>query len=849
MRQLSPVHPMGCVRIYAIIYFVVCVALIRPYSSPELPVDRDGRLMIMTSLISGSIVAGASIAIASVHILRLGINKFLNTTPHTIWAMLSVSIIVALSHALVASQQTLAITDSQAIISRSIPLSSIERLCAHAIGWNILAYKCGASQRARWLLQFAIWMMNFSAFVLSFAFNHTAVLDVTVIAIALSLPCLSGLLQMVRKTAAERVHELPKASVVISNFMIPLGVPVIWLIYVPQLLSYFGLISIGYSSCLSSVCDGLFALMMTVTVSDVLWNAEKAITQQIQEETARRTLAEVQYDTQNKFLRYLFHELRVPLNGIMLASEEMAEQPRLSGTEQENITIIGMGAMAMSKLLDDCLCLAKIEAGKLLLEYAPFSPRDLIASITGLFHFRYKTLQYTTVISDNLPNIMVGDEGKLRQVLSNFTSNAIKFTPPGGSITIYATMCSSPDFSENVTPLLRSPTSHHKLRASLQKSPNPAFLAPLSAPAAIRKASDTPPSTIKKVSRHHSSEPAFTFPEESVPYILYVVEDTGIGISKEDQAKLFQPFEQIRAGATQKGNGTGLGLSICKIIIEHMHGVIGCESEEGHGSRFWCAVPLIPISKPEVALPAPSSAAAPLDSRDSAGAGAASQAVLPSPQISRPLSSMKLRQMEESPALDSLSVEIPPLKQEIVQQMKLETALGKTPSTRNSAATFKGDRGTPARSASLNTRLSPVVRKMHHVVVVDDTDSNRLLLGRLLKRLGASKVSLACNGVEALQDESWLSADAWFVDRNMPMMDGMQLCEQLRKQKNYTGFIFGLTGDALQSDRDAFVKAGATAVLSKPTTTQAVSSMLRSFGIHVTPRPRTSTDPSTSSVG
>jgi CheY-like chemotaxis protein len=90
-------------------------------------------------------------------------------------------------------------------------------------------------------------------------------------------------------------------------------------------------------------------------------------------------------------------------------------------------------------------------------------------------------------------------------------------------------------------------------------------------------------------------------------------------------------------------------------------------------------------------------------------------------------------------------------------------------------------------------------------------------------------VSAAANGLEALEDESWVSADIWFVDRNMPVMDGLELCQQLRT-RGFTGPIIGVTGDALQSDRDAFIAAGASAVLSKPTTSSAVKAVLQSFG-------------------
>jgi signal transduction histidine kinase len=597
----SPIHPLGCVYTYVFLYAVGVAVLMRPSAPVAFPVEHAARLALCSTVVTGAIVTGVSFAIASVHLLHLGLQTLLHTKPHAMWSMLAVCAIVVLTRVLVASQQTLTvhgITTGNSDVY--VPLILVARLCSHVIGWNLFAFKCGATVRMRYSIRSAVWYINGSALVLSFAIDNAPLKYAMTAILMAGVLALTVLLIMVRHNAMLQADRLLPSAKIIAHVMIPIGAAIVWLVHIPQLMVYYELVPAAEYSVWSDAADAVFALVVALAISEVLWNAENAIVKKVEEEKALRMLAEVQYDTQNKFLRYLFHELRVPLNGIVLASEEMLETASLDATQHENLSIIGMGAMSMSKLLDDCLSLAKIEAGKLVLEYAPCSPRDLVSSVTALFHFRYKSLMYHTHISDNVPASISGDEGKLRQVLSNFTSNAIKFTPTSGSITFHVTTCSANEDPSAVVKTLRATTP-------LLQSQTHVAMARASSAASSRNSSRILASTTSKLrqgskSSRKSSGNRQTTSTDPVQFLVFVVEDSGIGISMEDQAKLFQPFEQIRAGATQKGNGTGLGLSICKAIIEQMNGVIGCDSEEGAGSRFWFAIPAL-ITPPTLTEP------------------------------------------------------------------------------------------------------------------------------------------------------------------------------------------------------------------------------------------------------
>jgi signal transduction histidine kinase len=453
-------------------------------------------------------------------------------------------------------------------------------------------------------------------------------------------------------------------------------------------------------------------------------------------------IAEATCDAQNKFLGYICHEIRVPLNGVMMAAQELAEDPMLPPTGVDNVAIISTAGDAMSKLLNDCLNLAKIRSGKFDLELAPFPPRRLAESIISLFHFR--DLSYSVRIAPDLPSAIMGDEGRLRQVLANFTSNAIKFSSSGGRIEIHVLKCAA--HADPAIVVAGRLWDHDEMAGGDAGSSSPVVVA--------------------------------SGKGETRNFVLYVVEDRGIGVARRDQEKLFQPFEQIQAGANQKGNGTGLGLSIAKHIVEQSGGRIGCWSKMGVGSRFWFTIP---------------------DCEEDA-------------EVHLTVSTPNPRTVPSAEGVEGISC----VTAEVPTHPTVDTSKSMYLSA---TAALSNYTGVSSECSSTPLRL---------FVVVDDTDSNRVLLARMLRRMGAaSNVSMAADGVEALAHEEWLQADAWFVDRHMPRMDGAELCRVLR-QRGYAGPIIGVTGDAGYEEKQSFIEAGATMVVTKPCSRASIEAALAS---------------------
>ena len=263
--------------------------------------------------------------------------------------------------------------------------------------------------------------------------------------------------------------------------------------------------------------------------------------EQHEAELRRLSLAALEASRQkSEFLANMSHELRTPMSGVISMSELLLTTP-LAEEQQDYTRIIHHSAQALLNILNEILDFSKIDAGKLILEYAPFDPCALVEDVAELFASRAheKGIELTAFVDPDAPALLSGDAGRLRQTLLNLVGNAIKFTAQG-EVAVRMTLADSAT-----------------TRAATQADPT----------------DPTDPTT------------------DSVT-LRIEIRDTGIGMSPETQARIFQPFVQADGSTSRTYGGTGLGLAICKRQIELMGGAIGVESIEGQGSTFWCTVPL-----------------------------------------------------------------------------------------------------------------------------------------------------------------------------------------------------------------------------------------------------------------
>jgi signal transduction histidine kinase/ActR/RegA family two-component response regulator len=741
--------------IYVMVYIISFFALLRPNEDVQFPISVDSLTNVLIDCAASCIAIGQIVLIIGIHASHSRWSVFLGTKDSVMWAALAVCMMVVVTHTIHASQQTLVIQlPSEApfngISSNIAPLIATLHLCNHNIAWSVLAAQCGAKPVIHAVIQASMWCLTIAGLGMALTPYQTTAFYVAGAFLSLAMIVKTLVLLYLCRLALRNITQAARPVRQIVSVIIPIALFMEWLVVLGRGFMYRVALAHTISFVMERLLDICVVIVLVRIVSDVLWLEEHHVAMQIETERLRVASAEQNSESQKDFLRYLCHELRVPLNGIAMATEELVDGGASNATDfKDNVSIIGMSSMAMAKLLDDCLSLVRIEAGKLTLEVAPFRPVELVDAINSLFHFRFKSLQFQAEIASNVPDVVVGDAGRLRQVVSNFTSNAIKFTPAGGSIKLHVLLC--PKYMDAA-----------KLTEALPPLGSFSAIGTVAGTPKSRASNCTPDSSRAHMrrNRRNSISSGAEVGSCSTDRMLVVVQDSGIGISKLDLMKLFRPFAQIKAGATQKGNGTGLGLSICKTIVELSGGSIGCVSEEYRGSKFWFTLPLSSMDL---------------------GTGGNSSSTSGSDAIA--LDYVPI-QVSDSPVFQDLTVD------------------------------------------------PPRMLELKHAVVVDDTDSNRMLLSRMLKRLGVPQVSTAAACAHALDHRDLLTADVWFIDRNMPIMDGNELCTILRA-RGYKGVIIGVTGDALPDDQRSMLAAGANIVITKPCSKASVSRALHKNRLYI----------------
>jgi two-component system, sensor histidine kinase and response regulator len=530
-----------------------------------------------------------------------------------------------------------------------------------------------------------------------------------------------------------------------------------------------------------------------------------------------KTAAEAASQAKSQFLANMSHDIRTPMNGIM-GMVELALDTELTAEQREYLSVVKGSADSLLRLLNDILDFAKIEARKLDLEPLEFRLRDIIGVTMKTLAVRAhsKALELAYRIAPDVPDAVLGDPSRLRQILVNLVGNAIKFTERG--------------------------------------------------------------EVVVEVENARCEEETADATRSGAVNLHFSVRDTGVGIPAEKQRAIFEPFTQADSSTTRQYGGTGLGLAISSQLATLMGGRLWVDSRPGEGSTFhflvrfghgrdhgaaaipselmpWRNLPVLIVDDNATNRRILTETLSHWHLRPTAvGSGRDALATLAQAQRAGEPYGLTLVDAQ-MPDMDGLALierlghppfvsgatimMLTPAGQQgdtarcqalgvaacvtkpVTQSSLLEairTALGRPRMTAE-------HRPWPARPQAGTDR------PRLHILLAEDNAVNQKLAVRLLEKRGYTLV-VASTGKEALAAWERERFDLILMDVQMPEMDGLEVTAAIRQAERLTGAhtpIVAMTAHAMSGDRQRCLEAGMDGYISKPIQAQTVFEVINAM--------------------
>ncbi|CDT50196.1 Signal transduction histidine-protein kinase barA [Vibrio coralliirubri] len=509
--------------------------------------------------------------------------------------------------------------------------------------------------------------------------------------------------------------------------------------------------------------------------SDLRETLEQLEIQNVELDIAKKRAQEAAR-VKSEFLANMSHELRTPLNGVIGFTRQMLKT-HLSNSQTDYLQTIERSANNLLSIINDILDFSKLEAGKLALENIPFEFQASLEEVVNLqaTNAHEKGLELTLKIDPKVPPGVVGDPLRIQQILTNLVGNSIKFTERGNI---------------DISVELRSQS------------------------------------------------------EDNIE-LQFMVRDTGIGISERQQAQLFQAFSQADASISRRYGGTGLGLVITQKLVSQMGGEISLTSRLHQGSTFWFTLRLSTTDMPmtelietqclqdkQLLLIEPNMQAASITQQilTQEGLVVTYRSVMPDETTSYDyvLLNLAANQEYQFDTVSGWAIGAKKIAQNvIIGTPSTELALGeqlmkevdvqcitKPLSRKKLLQTLVSNQAPTLIAPAIETHSEEKLPLT--VLAVDDNPANLKLITALLKERVETVISCT-SGQQAIDKATETPFDIIFMDIQMPQMDGVTACQNIKKLANNANTpVIAVTAHAMIGERDRLLEAGMDDYLTKP---------------------------------